>query len=37
MLADPFAPENLMTLVGQDDADIRAVTFPVEHGVPQNS
>lgn len=32
MFANPFAPENLVALIGQNDADVRAITFPIEHG-----
>jgi hypothetical protein len=32
MFANALAPENLVVLIEQNDADIRAITFPVEHG-----
>jgi len=31
VLLDPFAPEDLVTSIEQDDADIRAVTVLVQH------
>ena len=27
----PLAPKNLVTLIDQDDADVRAVAFTIEH------
>jgi hypothetical protein len=32
MFADALAPEDLVVLIDQNYADIRAITFPVEHG-----
>jgi hypothetical protein len=31
VLADPFAPENLVLAVDDDDGDVRAVAVTVEH------
>jgi hypothetical protein len=32
MLSDALAPEDFVVLIDQNNADIRAITFPVEHG-----
>ncbi len=32
VLVDALAPEHLVAAVGEDDADVRAVSVPVEHG-----
>src|SRR5262245_140842 len=34
MLVNPLAPKNLVLVIAQDDADIRAVAVAVEHGRP---
>ncbi len=31
MLADALAPEDFVVLIDQNNADVRAITFPVEH------
>ena len=36
MLSNTFAPENLVTAVGEDNADVRAKTFPIQHDEPSN-
>jgi hypothetical protein len=35
--ADALAPEHLIFLVEQDDADVRAKAFPVKHNQTSNS
>ena len=32
MLANPFAPEHLVSGIHEDDADIGAISVPVQHG-----
>jgi hypothetical protein len=34
--ADAFAPEHLVSLVEQDDADVRAKAVPVKHNQTPN-
>jgi hypothetical protein len=34
VLVDALAPEHLVALVGEDDADVRTVAFLVEHRRP---
>jgi hypothetical protein len=37
MFSYPFAPENLVARIHQNDADVRAIAFTVEHGATFNS
>src|SRR5690606_7106024 len=32
MLPDPLAPEHLVATIDQNDADVRAIAVPVQHG-----
>jgi hypothetical protein len=36
MFADPFAPKNLVSTVDQNDADVRAEAFTIEHDASSN-
>jgi hypothetical protein len=36
MFADPLAPENLVATVDQNDADVRAKAFTIEHDANSN-